>query len=426
MSSSSLEDDNPWGAPTTTPAAPAPPSPVTTSPAVVEDAVGWEEPALVPTLDPVEGGSETFEPAVVQREAEVSVVGEEASAPEEHEREHEAHAPTPLASPTPEERGPPPMDAFPDDAAPAALFDDGGFGDDDDFGELGGGDDDDFGDFDEGDMSGFGSAPPMTAFDAPPPAPTPAPPPPPQPVASTSNPAFRLDLSTPTRSALAPTLAPFWESRYPAASDALSAEPERQVEGIGQVLVSDSARTLLTTLSSLPPLRPLDWRRSKIRREHLIALGVPVNLDDSADTKPLASLVLPSQQSQPNRLSTSPQSAPARTSSPLPFSSNTPYGSRSPTPSEDRRRIANLPPPLDKKRAGEVCAIPEDDLLLLGLGDLEKLKAEIEKISIEASGALTHALLMREKEVGDGETYHGMIQVRPSFWRRSSHKIPDS
>lgn len=44
------------------------------------------------------------------------------------------------------------------------------------------------------------------------------------------------------------------------------------------------------------------------------------------------------------------------------------------------------------------------------------MKAELEKLSIDASGVLTHALLLREKEVGDGETYHGMIQVTTSLF----------
>jgi hypothetical protein len=27
-------------------------------------------------------------------------------------------------------------------------------------------------------------------------------------------------------------------------------------------------------------LKPLDWTRSRVRREHLISMGVPVNLDE--------------------------------------------------------------------------------------------------------------------------------------------------
>lgn len=36
----------------------------------------------------------------------------------------------------------------------------------------------------------------------------------------------------------------------------------------------------------------------------------------------------------------------------------------------------------------------------------------MERISVDASGVLTHALMMREKEGQDKEVYNGMIQVR--------------
>ncbi|KAI5475016.1 Glycoside hydrolase, superfamily [Pseudohyphozyma bogoriensis] len=252
----------------------------------------------------------------------------------------------------------PPMDDFDDEPAAATVND--GFDDEfDDFGEPGaaGADDDDFGDF-GGDDDAFGGAPvAASAFEE---VPVPVP------VASTSYvPPLQVDLSTPTRSALAPQLASFFASVYPVADEVLSDEPERQVDGIGQVLVTESSRSLLTTLSSLPALKPLDWRRSKVRKEALVSLGIPVNLDDSADAKPLA---------------------------------------------EIRRKNASIPPPLDRKRAAEICALGEGDLTLYSLAKLKALKEELEKISIDASGLLTHALLMREKETGDTETYNGMIQ----------------
>jgi hypothetical protein len=52
-----------------------------------------------------------------------------------------------------------------------------------------------------------------------------------------------------------------------------------------------------------PPTKPPDWKRSRIRREHLIALGIPVNLDEMvphANGKPLP----------PLQISTRPMSAP--------------------------------------------------------------------------------------------------------------------
>lgn len=113
----------------------------------------------------------------------------------------------------------------------------------DDFGEVGGagagadgGEDDfgDFGDFGEADASAFEPVPA--------PAPAPAPAPTPVPVASTSgHPPLRLDLSTPTRRAVAPQLREFFEQAWPRAALAVNDEPERQVEGLAQVLVTESS-----------------------------------------------------------------------------------------------------------------------------------------------------------------------------------------
>jgi len=200
---------------------------------------------------------------------------------------------------------------------------------------------------------------------------------------------------------------------------------------------------MLTRLSSLPPLRPLNWRRSKARREHLIALGVPVNLDDvskptsqpfvalacwladtlpsaaqSAALPPLGSLVIspPSRSSTPGANSRAFSSAPPVSASPLPFSSASAVPSRSATPQGLDRYLPHSPdpPPLNKARAEDLIGVPEQDLELMAVGELERMRDELDQLSVDASEVLTHALLMREKETGDGETYHGMIQVSAS------------
>lgn len=46
-------------------------------------------------------------------------------------------------------------------------------------------------------------------------------------------------------------------------------------------------------LQTPPPTKPPNWIRSRIRRQHLIALGIPVNLDEvlpRAASKPLPML----------------------------------------------------------------------------------------------------------------------------------------
>ncbi|GAA5894964.1 uncharacterized protein JCM6883_002273 [Sporobolomyces salmoneus] len=309
---------------------------------------------------------------------------------------------------------PPPLPTTstePSQAPPMDDFDD--FDDDDDFGEMGeagedGEGDDDFGDFGDAaplDESAFeaSSEPfPLTQHTSEP-ALTP------QPVPSTSFlPPLRLDLSNrPTRRSVAPQLRDFVSSAWGDVSDKVNDEPERQVEGVAQILVTEESRNLLSSLSSLPPLRPLDWRRSKIRREHLISMGIPVNLDDSNDPKPLSSLST----SSPRLSGTQsrPSSAPPG-ASPLPFSSSR-VPSRSSTPFADRERTRRTasPPPLDKNLADQLLSLKEDDLTLMSLAKLKSVAADLEKISVDASEILTHALLMREKESQDKETYNGMI-----------------
>nr|KIR86706.1 hypothetical protein I308_03025 [Cryptococcus tetragattii IND107] len=62
--------------------------------------------------------------------------------------------------------------------------------------------------------------------------------------------------------------------------DSLSNEAVREVRGLAQVLVSQSSRDAYAQLTTPPITKPLDWTRSRVRREHLISMGVPVNLDE--------------------------------------------------------------------------------------------------------------------------------------------------
>lgn len=113
-----------------------------------------------------------------------------------------------------------------------------------------------------------------------------------------------------------------------------------------------------------------------------------------------------------------PSSAPPLAGSPLPFRSSspasTPYGALRASASRSRAAHSSspAPPTFDRARADELVALAEEDLTLLGLDKLRAVSDELERISVDASGALTHALMMREKEGQDKEVYNGMIQVR--------------
>ena len=296
-------DDNPWGNPTPTDseqATPAPISPVVVSTDDADEVPAWsgepteaqagDEPAAPHEEDKEEADGEVkndydgFEPMTAEANADEDEAKEavEAEAPaHDHDEPHpdpslgldyneaEAEPETPLSvttTPTEDqadaEAVADPIDVEDEPAslaavanaseladeptpAPAAADDEGfgddnGFGDDDDFGEMGGegaGDDDfgDFGDFDES-AGAFEEA----QFDPPPPPPAPISAPAPPPVASTSGlPPLRLDWSKPTRKALGPQLNEWFEQIYPGAADSMTDEQERQVDGVGQVLVTE-------------------------------------------------------------------------------------------------------------------------------------------------------------------------------------------
>ncbi|GAA5991510.1 hypothetical protein JCM10908_005737 [Rhodotorula pacifica] len=353
------------------------------------------------------------------------------------------------------------MDDFPEDddaeAAPTDAFAAGG-DDFDDFGEAAeagapADDDDDFGDFGD-----FGDAAPLdeAAFEAPASsAPTDQQTPFPsaslstssfsqythpqqqqqqQPFASTStatsHPPLRFDLTDPSRQAISSQLHEFWEGAIPNAARAVNDEPERQVEGVAQVLVLESSRSLWSELSTLPPLRPVDWRRSRIRREHLISMGFPVSQEEeaplpsmTAQTSPHPGFSVPARPSSaPPPASSSSLSSPSqngigRPSTPLgtTTSSSSTHNISGRQPSSLSRSLgpaglAPSPPPFDRERAEQALAIKEEDLSLRSLKELRELDAELDRISVEASGLLTHALMMREKETQDKEVYNGMIQ----------------
>lgn len=144
-------------------------------------------------------------------------------------------------------------------------------------------------------------------------------------------------------------LDPIWG--YEDLANIMTSEEIREVEGITQILVTSEryifhSRPLRLDLSAFsrdlynmliqspPPTKPPNWTRSRIRRQHLIALGIPVNLDEvlpRANGKPLP----------PLEITTRPMSAPPGVRSSFP-QNNTPAStnnsragtplSRQPTP----------------------------------------------------------------------------------------------
>ncbi|KAH7930703.1 hypothetical protein BV22DRAFT_1028145 [Leucogyrophana mollusca] len=209
-------------------------------------------------------------------------------------------------------------------------------------------------------------------------------------------------------------LGPVW-------SDDLSAlttdEDIRQVEGISQVLVTSESRHLYNLLVKPPSLlEPINWTRSRIRQQHLISLGIPVNLDEimpHASGKPLP----------PLQISTRPMSAPpgARNGplrgTPAVSRSNSRAGTpRSGTPQPTRSGPTSVSqlglgpkPVLDDQRVNELLELDADQLPLLPLAKLERYLADLRTQTTNTSSLLTHLLQTRDALQQDSETYNKLI-----------------
>ncbi|KAL1675392.1 hypothetical protein EV122DRAFT_218587 [Schizophyllum commune] len=331
---------------------------------------------------------------------------------------------------TPRTNGTPALGALEDDGfhAPAASGDeapaDDGFGDFDDFAgpAQAGGDDDDFGDFgdfgdadgggDAGagfgeastfgsasgfdDASGFGSSSGFDDFGIPGPS--------------------RADWTPlhlepmPSREELVEDInaiiAPIWERDDVQAY--VTDEAEREAEGVNQILTTPESRNMFNTLMQAPlPTKPPNWIRSRIRRQHLITLGIPVNLDE----------VLPStgaKSALPQlHVSTRPMSAPpGPRHTPSSSAPGSAANSRSGTP-VGGRRAAQSPfgpkPSLDTDRIAELLALEADALALQPLASLERTHTEIRTQIANTSTLLTYLLQVRDSLQHDSETYNKLI-----------------
>ncbi|KZP24696.1 hypothetical protein FIBSPDRAFT_784613 [Athelia psychrophila] len=211
-------------------------------------------------------------------------------------------------------------------------------------------------------------------------------------------------------------LGPTWTADV---SQYTTADDVREVEGISQILVAPESRDLYNALfHAPPPMKPPNWTRSRIRQQHLISLGIPVNLDEIMPYA--AGKALP-----PLQITTRPMSAPPVARN-LPQSikpaastnnsrANSRANSRTGTPVSTTRpsTVSQLglgpKPQLEEAKVTELLAVDPDTLPLMPLASLERHLAEIRAQTVNTSGLLTHLLQTREALQQDSETYNGLI-----------------
>ncbi|KDQ21095.1 hypothetical protein BOTBODRAFT_27094 [Botryobasidium botryosum FD-172 SS1] len=221
-------------------------------------------------------------------------------------------------------------------------------------------------------------------------------------------------------------LSPLWAHIDP--EKIMTSEDIRQVEGLGQVLVTPESREVYHTLlqSPLPSFasRPINWTRSRIRRQHLISLGIPVNLDEvlpqaSKNALPMMHIttsVVPRPMSAPPGPRSSPSTPLQRAGTPLagtPRSGTPQPGQNSGRYTPQRPAASTLAlgpkPKLDQAKADELLALSPESLILLPLPALQTHLDSLREMTATASSLLSHLLQTRDALQLDSETYNGLI-----------------
>jgi len=206
-------------------------------------------------------------------------------------------------------------------------------------------------------------------------------------------------------------LGPIWADDI---SEFTTAENVRQVEGVSQILVTPESRDLYNTLfHSHPPIKPPNWTRSRIRQQHLISLGIPVNLDEvlpRANSKPLPPLQItarpmsagPGGRNDSQQNKTSAATNDSRSGTPAPKSRT--------GPSSTISQLGLGPKPeLDNEKIKELLELDPQTLPLLPLPTLERYLVDLRTQTVTTSTLLTHLLQTREALQQDSETYNGLI-----------------
>lgn len=178
-------------------------------------------------------------------------------------------------------------------------------------------------------------------------------------------------------------------------------EGMREVEGLTQVLVSEQSRSIFCKLSTnMIAGTPLDWRRSHTRRQYLISLGVPINLDEVHGNGRTKEALPPLELhvKQPHSLASTDigQAGSAGTSER--------WGDRR------RREIGLTQPSLPERRIESILQLTEDDIKLQTLPELRELAREMESLSKRMVDALQYHLQIREAFTSDGESFHSTIR----------------
>ncbi|TCD69859.1 hypothetical protein EIP91_005936 [Steccherinum ochraceum] len=196
--------------------------------------------------------------------------------------------------------------------------------------------------------------------------------------------------------------------------------PIRQAAGLNQILITPESRQLYDNFfpPSPPIIKPVNWTRSRIRRQHLIALGIPVNLDE---VLPPAGGKLPTLEIKTRPMSAPPvgaKTAPVNRTQPASTANNSRAGTPRPGTPSQMAKTASIPPTLlrlgprpelDEAKVNRLLDLNPGELPMMPLKTLNTHLDSLKQETAQVSAVLTYLLQARDALQQDSETYNKLI-----------------
>ncbi|KAH8094812.1 hypothetical protein BXZ70DRAFT_1033091 [Cristinia sonorae] len=208
-----------------------------------------------------------------------------------------------------------------------------------------------------------------------------------------------------------------WDDVTP---DMFHDRPIRQAAGLNQILITPESRQLYDNFfpPSPPIIKPVNWTRSRIRRQHLITLGIPINLDE---VLPPTGGKLPTLEITTRPMSAPPggaKTAPVNRQPPAQTANNSRAGTPRPGTPQQLGKAASMPPTLvrlgprpelDEAKINKLLDLESDDLPLIPLKTLNSHLDSLKQETAQVSALLTYLLQARDALQQDSETYNRLI-----------------
>ena len=206
-------------------------------------------------------------------------------------------------------------------------------------------------------------------------------------------------------------LDPYLRELFPSAfrKESVSQEPYDLPE-VNPAFLNERSQSLLSQLVAPPPLQPLNWTKSRIRRLFLVALGVPVDLDEILPASKQKKLILPSLAGNMDNEGSSTSGLKGGAIDRLKNENGSSTSLNSSTSRQEKRRKGvNSPPELDVSESRALAGTAEAALASMSEDELKSHVDKLEKLKAQAVTLLEYWLIRKDSAATEKEALEEVI-----------------